>query len=304
MPIVLALPELFAVLAIFLLVAISVVYKSTLGAVIFELAKVLNAVKVPTYFFGSYRPFGFLAAILTGIDNAVLNGLGKAIEANKWAFHQMLHMESSAWQYMSHALAEVAESTDRAFDYLVHHKLKVLIAVATGGLSVAVPLLEQQVKYLFKQLSHVPHALARVVYRDVPHALTKAEEAAIAALVAVPAAIAGAGRIALPGLRRIEREQSQVAKWIREHAGLLTVTGAVGLVIAALAKLGLGWTRCDKVGRLGKAVCGMDESLLESLLAGALVVASSVSIVELARECRGFTGDVDEALKFFVRELH
>ncbi len=282
MPIVLALPELAAVLVIFLLIAISYAYKYTLGAVVLELAKALNSVSIPTFFFGHYRPFGFLAAILVQIDNGILYVIGKGIEANKWAFHQMLHAEASAWQWATHALAEVAESTDRALDYLVRHKIKALIAVATGGLSIAVPYLEKRVAWLVHELAKVPHALTRVIYHDVPHALTKAEEAAIAALVAVPAAISTAGHVVLPRLTWLEREATHLEKWVRAHARDFAPAAVVGLVAGVLFKtLDLGWLRCRGVGRVGKALCGLS-GLIETIASDALealVVADLCQVV-------------------------
>lgn len=111
----------------------------------------------------------------------------------------------------------------------------------------------------------------------------------------------------IPGLRTRERtlarDLTALRKWVRAHtveAGSLAFAGAVAV---ALGRLGIGWARCNNVGRLGKAACGMNPNLLESLLAGALVVAGPISIVELARECQRFESTVEDAARFFVREL-
>ncbi len=282
MPVLLALPELAAVLVIFVLIALSYAYKYTLGATIEALAKALYSVSIPTFFFGHYRPFAFLATLLVQIDNGILYVIGKGIEANQWAFHVMVHAESLAWQGLSGALAEVAESTDRAFDYLVRHKIKALIAVATGGLSLTVPWLVTQVKWLMHELGKLPHALTRVIYHDVPHALTKAEEAAIAALVAVPKAIVAAGGIALPRFEWLEREATHLEKWVRAHARDFAPAAVVGLVAGVLFKtLDLGWLRCRGVGRVGKALCGLS-GLIETIASDALealVVADLCQVV-------------------------
>ena len=89
--------------------------------------------------------------------------------------------------------------------------------------------------------------------------------------------------------RTLARDVTALGKWVRSHAlvaGSLAFAGAVAL---ALGRLGLGWTRCSKVGQAGKNLCGMDAGLLESLLADSLLVVGSLSLVEFAQEMVGVT---------------
>jgi hypothetical protein len=69
-------------------------------------------------------------------------------------------------------------------------------------------------------------------------------------------------------------------KRIRALEKRLAVPLGIAAVVAALGRLGLGWVRCNKVRRLGRSVCGMDDSLLEKLLLDALAILSIVSVVE------------------------
>lgn len=118
-------------------------------------------------------------------------------------------------------------------------------------------------------------------------------------------------RVGIPrdiaGLRARARaiENGLAAAWamLREHERLLGIGALTAAVSVALGRLGLGWTRCAKVGRLGQAACGLEDTILEALLADALLIAGSISVVELARECQRFSGAAEGGLRFFVREL-
>jgi hypothetical protein len=57
------------------------------------------------------------------------------------------------------------------------------------------------------------------------------------------------------------------------------------------------------VKKLARGACRMDRGLLDSLLLDSLIIGGSISIVELARECQGFAGVVEDGVRFFVREL-
>lgn len=102
-------------------------------------------------------------------------------------------------------------------------------------------------------------------------------------------------------------ELEQGLEWAKGKIGRLskyaTVAGLVGLTAAVLGRLGLGWTRCSNVRRVGKNVCGMDAGLLESLLAGTALVTGTVSIVEFAKALQAIEGEVVAGVRGFVREI-
>lgn len=87
----------------------------------------------------------------------------------------------------------------------------------------------------------------------------------------------------------------------RERGIAAAAVGAVLLTL--LRKLHLNWIRCVKVRSVGKTVCGMNPALLESLLAGTVMVAGSISIVDLAKACQTITPTIEDGAKFFIREL-
>lgn len=78
-------------------------------------------------------------------------------------------------------------------------------------------------------------------------------------------------------------------RWLRQHATAAASVAFAGAVAIALRRLGLGWVRCANWRRIGKTGCGLDASLLESLLADAALLAGTYSLVEFAREMVGVT---------------
>ena len=89
---------------------------------------------------------------------------------------------------------------------------------------------------------------------------------------------------------------------IKRLERLVAVGVGVGLVARALARLRVGWIRCNKVGRLGRAVCGMDDSLLDALLLDALAIFSVVSVVEFANGLRAVEDEALAIMGKLVRE--
>ena len=75
----------------------------------------------------------------------------------------------------------------------------------------------------------------------------------------------------------------------------------VGSIVRVLVRH-LPWYQCSNVKKAAKGLCRMDSSLLDSLLADALILGGSISIVELARECQGFVSLAESGVKHFVRE--
>jgi hypothetical protein len=91
-------------------------------------------------------------------------------------------------------------------------------------------------------------------------------------------------------------------KRIRRLERRLAPAAITALVVAALARMGLGWIRCNKTKRVGKAICGLDNSLIDKFLLDALAIFGVISIVEFAE---GLLAIEDEAVSIMgklVRE--
>lgn len=117
--------------------------------------------------------------------------------------------------------------------------------------------------------------------------------------------VAGIEGKTIPALRgRVragERSISNLWDWVRSHTLLAASTAFAGAVAFALARVGAGWTRCNNWNRVGRQVCGMDSGLLESLLADALLVVGTLSLVEFAEAMVEVEGAVVDGVRAFWR---
>jgi hypothetical protein len=178
--------------------------------------------------------------------------------------------------------------------------LPALIAAALGPVAATVYLLRGQVAGLLKR------APIHIV-KQITHITTKATTTVIHEAIAIPRT--GIGRLereagAIAGrVGQLERSARLNIAKVRRLDRILAGLTAAGLVAAAVGRLGFGWVRCSRVRKVGRGICGMDGDLLDALLASTLLIAGSISVVRLAKDCRAFTGEVDEAIRFFVREL-
>jgi hypothetical protein len=103
--------------------------------------------------------------------------------------------------------------------------------------------------------------------------------------------------------KALERRVDDVTRRIR---GARTVIGAsvfAGLLVAALAKLGLGWVRCSNVRKLGRRACGMDASQIEGLLLDTIAIVGTVSLIEFIRDAQAIEAVALDALGGFIREF-
>lgn len=148
--------------------------------------------------------------------------------------------------------------------------------------------------------TRVIHDVTRVTTheRDRVNTITTRVQA-IPADVLMPGALSGLrGRV-----RAVEDEISSLWKRVGVRGRTAVEGVGVGALAYALGRLGMSWARCSNVGKVGRRVCGMDNNLLESLLAGSVLVTSSISIVDLAKAAQEITGACEDGVRFFVREI-
>ena len=101
--------------------------------------------------------------------------------------------------------------------------------------------------------------------------------------------------------RAAENEIARLWKWTRAHPLGLAGAALTAAVAATLAKLGASWIRCSNWRKAGRSVCGMDASLLESLLADSLLVFGTLSLVEFAQEMVAVTDTAVRPITTFWR---
>ena len=86
--------------------------------------------------------------------------------------------------------------------------------------------------------------------------------------------------------KTIEGELARAWKAIRKNEAALVGTAFLGAIALALARLGLGWTRCSNWNRIGKSVCAVNPLAVEELL-GLIVTGVAIAdfreLVKLAQ---------------------
>jgi hypothetical protein len=118
------------------------------------------------------------------------------------------------------------------------------------------------------------------------------------------------GTIALPrdypSTRDIARQGERAAestwKYLRSHPWNAATTAFAGAVAIAIGRLGGGWIRCSNWNKIGRGVCRMNPSQIESLLAGTLAIVGTISIVEFAKELQAIVGEGELAIHGLIRE--
>jgi hypothetical protein len=272
-------------------------YKSTLGALLGLLADALNVSIL------GQHPFAFISDGIKAFDSAINASLGQAMIGTKLVFAKVLHAHAILWHDLTGAVADLAEATEKQFRHLPRAVIESIIPAWVYPLRTTVHFLQKLLARVEAKVASLPRLVTNTVTHETTKVITKVEKVTVVKVKAAAVAIPRAIGIPLPRVGALERDVRGIDARIRDLLHKVSGAAIAAAVATAIGALGLSWARCSRVKKLGKAVCGLDDKLLDSLLADALVLASTISIVELAKECQGFLGDVEEPLLLFVREL-
>lgn len=132
---------------------------------------------------------------------------------------------------------------------------------------------------------------------------TRAKHAAHAATAPVIGDLDVLERWASDRFKGLESQISDLSRTVEKIGAEAAPVALTGALAVAMGALGAEASRCSKTGRFNKMLCGMPDHLLESLLAGALIVATPISLVEFAKACQAFMSEAESGLRWFVREL-
>lgn len=84
-------------------------------------------------------------------------------------------------------------------------------------------------------------------------------------------------------VRGLEDGAINTFRWIRSHPLSAATAAFVGAVAYALARLGMGWPRCENWKKIGKHVCGLPLGLIEDLLAVAIDVLLIADVCKMTK---------------------
>jgi hypothetical protein len=262
-----------------------IIWAATIGWVFVSLAGQLDRVRLPRIVGGGHL-FGSVSAFLRSVDRNVRHALAYAALRSENAVAWLINKMWFQLLWMARELSALAHATEHALSTItvtgVEKALKVTAATlgrrllaVTGVLSVlnlvAIPLIRRQIVALGHRITHA---------------------------VAIPAhAIAGA----LPRIGRLERRAESQAHRLTKLEKATVGIGTAAFGLALLRRLGLGWLKCDRVGRAGKAVCGMNPNLLESLLVDVAVLTIALDLRAFTRELQSVTGEAAHLIRSQIR---
>lgn len=215
-----------------------------------------------------------LGGPVRALDNSVKHALSAGVSTFDHAMGLFFHWAGVMLAWMVNFAAASAQDTLRFAEWLTNaHLPKWLRAAIYATFPPA--LIARLVRAAID--AHLPH-VGRVV-------ITKVYEKVVTKTVAAAHALAHPGTIALPGIRKeiagLTKRNLRISKRLHRVEGLF----AAGVMAAVLANaLGVA-TKCLRSGNIAKTarrICGLDPSLLESLLLDTLAIVGVVSVVQFA----------------------
>jgi len=297
-----ALPALLAFLAAVLLIALSKAYDYSLGALLRVLAAALGGVAIPLGF-TTLHPLQFIADGIDALDNTIRQTIGLGIQTFQQDAAQWFHWFAYAMERIGNIEAEVADSVAQALQRILRVSILGIITAKVASLARELHTTTTVTNTVTKTL---PGRITRVQAVTKVYPVTVERVTGLPRLVkaAVASAIAAAGiPVALPRTGDLLHGIDEIRARLKGLEQKLSLGAIVGLGAYALTQLGLGDSNCSNAKKWNKGMCGVNPSVIENFLTDALLIASTISIVELARESQAFVSDVEAPLKAFVREL-
>ncbi len=276
---------LLAVLAAMFVLSLSATWDVTFGPMLRGIAAAIAAAPI-TSVGRRILHVEAIAAAIVAFEQKLRRAIGEAVGFMGAPLAHAMYAVGRAFVYPAAQVAELADDIATTLWGLRTKIVPAMIAAKVGWIPRHLAALAAQVASL------VARAPVHIVH-DVTKIVTKATQTVVNKAVAVP----------WPRIRAVEREAGAATKRIDQLARRTAPAAFAAAAVAAIARLGFSWVRCSKVGRAGRQVCGMDESLLESLIADTLLVVGAISIVEFAKALQAVEGEAVAGLKGFVREL-
>lgn len=240
----------------------------------------------------SFLPFvgGLTADALHSAEHAISNALGEAesyFDAHIAAqFHRLARLADHLWNQLvslAHTSLMIAETLsgyaslrdilrlERSITKRLHAAEHEAATALRHGLAHARAFTRSVAQGIYPRIRAVEHDVTRTLPREIRHARTLAREA--------------------------EDEALRAYKLAKANARVVESAAFAGAVAWALSRIGLGWTRCNNNGALGRAVCGLESNLLQDLLAGMFAAGAVVEFRELVKVAQGVEREVAAGVK-------
>lgn len=226
--------------------------------------------------------FGGIANAIRAASDSIYNWLGQAVAFMTAPFSMFVRYMAQVLEAPALQAQLLAADVLHALTVLRRTLVPQMIASKVAWIPRHLARLEAQVASLVARAPvHIVHNIEHVVAKTTQVVVTKA--------VAIP----------FPRIGRLEREGEALSKRIDRLARRVAPAAIVAAVVVALSKVGAGFVRCAKVKKVGRQVCGMDNDLLDSLLADTLLVVGTISLVEFAEGLQAGMDDLTPQVRRF-----
>lgn len=253
-------------------------WKVTFGYVFLHMANVQLAIPHVT----TFRPFGWLRGVNAAIEEGLNDVQRYGEKGMVWGFNNFIQLPlllAGVALALSLAIFELGEWTTT---YLTRHLPRTIthtiVRPIVRPVASGVARVTAQIRAVARRLDALSARVAHIV-KAVPHAISTT----------------------IPRVGRLERQAIDYAKlhrWLKR--GMLGALGAT-VVLTALKRLGLGWTRCTKVGKVGKFICrDLDSRLLSSLLLDVAALTVAFNLRTFAQELQDVTEEAAELIHDFT----
>lgn len=228
----------------------------------------------------SVIPFvgGWTAGVVDDAINAVDQALGNAIAASEKSAVSMLHDSWKLTVWVGSTIANLATETLHGFNVLVTHTIPNAVEDAVGHL-------RGRVEHIETTIEHLDKSAIREVRADIAgvrHEAVAAEHRIAGDIGALEHSIA----TTLP--HAIGHDVGELRGWTSKQLRRLTrrlsateealTLGALTAVVVSVIGRHWKWLKCGNVARVGKHLCGLPVSVLESILEDAALDATALLV--------------------------
>lgn len=227
--------------------------------------------------------FGGVAHAIRAASDSIYNWLGQAVAHTSAPFVDFVH-------YVADVLSKPAQQVALATADVLHTLTVLRSQLIPRMIAAKVAWIPLHLARLSAQVASLAARAPVHILKQIEHTTAHTTRVIVNKAVAIP----------FPRIRKVEREAGALGKRIDKLARRVAPAALAAAVVSTLARVGAGWIRCSKVKKLGRNVCGMDDSLLDSLLADTLLIVGTISLVEFAEGLQaGMSGLTPQVRKFW-----
>jgi hypothetical protein len=229
-------------------------------------------------------PFAGLGQAVLWVYKHVGAILSRWTAAKLHALSRFFSAMALVYEHTYREVGALAHDVAYGFERLVTHTIPRSISAETKPLRRDLKRLGLAIGATAAALARYRHGIDRLLRERVLPGLKAAERAITVTLPHEIARVRGRVGVVERGVSDILH--GRLSETARKALGL----ALAGTVIGVLARR-LPWLFCRNVGKVGRSVCAMDSNLLESLLADALLIGGTISLVEFAKELQELTDE-------------